>query len=574
MIHRRQYLHFIIKLFALILLLLVCDFFPGVLHAALPNVNIKGIEGPLLLNVEYRLSEMYKGKSINQQPEEELRTQVAKALYPYGYFKPSISIDNATHQLNIYIKPGPQLHITSLNIRIVGEGAQNPEIQHALRNLPIKIGQPFDTVLYNDAKDTLSNCAEHLGYLRVAFDTSQLLIDQSRYTADITWILNTGPRFYFGQVRFDPTYISPELLHRYVPFNFGQPYSTDQVLQLNSNLASSSYFSVVNVKPNITTNQFVPVEINLQPTQRIQYSVGMGYGTDTGARGRLGLNVIPVNRSGHKFKAIAQGSVEQNTVQGQYIIPGANPLNDNYNINGGLTNLHYNAGRSNSIQMGLAQQHLTTTFQRTLSLNGLNERYNYTGFPTTTETVLFPKAMFTWSKTTDVLFSPSGYKITVNGLAASKALLSQVSLLQASVDARAAMTFDTIRTRFYFHTIQSVTAISNIYQLPLSLAQLLGGAENLKGYSFNSIGPGKIASYGGLEIQKETVNKLYVLGFMDAGDVYNPILKKYQYDAGVGIMWASPVGPIKIAVAQAITHNFERIPNHSPKLVVNMGPDL
>ncbi|MDP3561006.1 MAG: BamA/TamA family outer membrane protein [Legionellaceae bacterium] len=574
MIHRCQFLYRLKKYSALILLLLAFACFPPLLHATLPNVTIKGVSGPLLLNVEYRLGEMYKGKSIVQQPEEELRKQVANALYPYGYFKPEISIHRVTRQLKIYIKLGPQLHITSVNIRVIGEGARNPDIQQTLRNLPLKIGQPFDTVQYNDAKDTLLNCAEHQGYLRAAFDTSQLHIDQSRYTADITWVLNTGPRSYFGQIRFDPTYISPELLHRYVPFKFGQPYSTDKVLQLNSNLASSNYFKVVNVKPTITTSQFVPLEINLQSKQPIQYSVGMGYGTDTGARGRLGLNVIPVNSAGHKFKAIAQGSIEQNTIQGQYIIPGTNPINDNYNINGGLTNLHYNAGRSNSIHFGLAQQHLTQNFQRTLSLNGLNERYNYTGFPDNTETILFPKAVFTWSKTDEILFSPSGYKITAIGLAASTALLSQVSLFQSTVDARAALTVDAIRTRFYLHAIQSFTAMNNVYQLPLSLAQLLGGAENLKGYSFNSIGPGKITSYGGLEIQKETVHKLYLLGFMDAGDVYNPSLKKYQYDAGVGIMWVSPVGPIKIAMAQAITGKFERIPNHSPKLVVNMGPDL
>ncbi len=39
-------------------------------------------------------------------------------------------------------------------------------------------------------------------------------------------------------------------------------------------------------------------------------------------------------------------------------------------------------------------------------------------------------------------------------------------------------------------------------------------------------------------------------------------------------MWVSPVGPIKISVAQAVDNHFDRIPGRSPKLVINMGPDI
>lgn len=549
--------------------------FPLLLNSAkLPNVHITGINGPLLLNVQHRLSELYKGKSIAQQPLDEVHTQVEKALYPFGFFKTNISMTTSDDQLQIKVSPGPRLHITTMEAKIIGDGASNADLVHALHNLPIHVGQPFENELYEQAKNNLTSAAEDQGYLHAFFETSQLLIDKSRYTAAIVLILNTGPRYYFGQIKFDPTNISPELLHRFVPFKFGEPYSTAQVLKLNSNLASSGYFNTVNVNPAIGTTKDVPLEVTLHPAKRINYSVGVGYGTDTGPRGRLGLSVIPVNRAGHKFNAIAQGSMVQNTVQGQYIIPGANPVNDNYSITGGLTNLNYSAGRSQAVLLGLAQQHVVTNYQRTLSLNGLNERYNYTNFPTFSETVVFPKAVLTWSKTTDPLFSPSGYKITFNGLAASKALLSQVSLAQASIDARAAYSIDVIRTRLYLHGIQGFTEINNIQHLPLSLAQLLGGAEDLKGYSFNSIGPGRISSYAGIEIQKETVNKLYFLGFVDAGNVYNPTTKNTKYDTGIGIMWVSPVGPIKIVVAQAINHNFQRTPDHKPKLVINIGPDL
>jgi translocation and assembly module TamA len=101
----------------------------------------------------------------------------------------------------------------------------------------------------------------------------------------------------------------------------------------------------------------------------------------------------------------------------------------------------------------------------------------------------------------------------------------------------------------------------------------LGGTDNLKAYSFNSIGPGKIITYGGFEIQKEFKKNWYLVGFYDAGDVYNPSIKNIQYNIGGGLMWVSPIGPIKVGLAQAVNNKMERI-GHNPRLVISMGPDL
>ena len=559
------------------LIFLCCVSF--VLHAAhLSRLNITGITSDLLLNVQHRLNELYTDPSIREASLDTLRIQVAKALYPYGYFKPDISISTGSaHQtIFIHVVLGERLRITTFTRRVTGAGADNAEIQRTIRDLPLHVGDPLNSMLYEEAKDQLLSAAEHQGYLHASFDTSNVIIDKARYTANVTLLFNTGPQYYFGPIRFNKTSISPELLHRYVPFTFGQPYSTDQVLDLNRNLVSSGYFNAVNVSPALNAQRNVPIEVNLAPIKRVNYSVGAGYGTDTGPRGRLGLSVIPVNHAGHTFNALALGSFEENALQAQYNIPGAHPVMDHDSLNGGFSNLSYNAGHSNAVSLGVAQQHVLTHFQRTLSLNALHERYYYTftGFSSVEETLLYPKGVFTWSKTSDPLFSPSGYNVTLNGLGASSALLSQVNLAQVSLNAKGAYTMDSMRTRFYVHAIQGFSAIHDINHLPLSLALLLGGAENLKGYSFNSIGPGKVLSYAGIQIQKETVHHLFLLGFYDVGDVYDPMNAQTKYDAGIGIMWVSPVGPIKVEVAQAINQRGQRLPGNSPKLVINMGPDL
>ena len=491
-----------------------------------------------------------------------------------GYLQPRITI-NRNHGLQIAIAKGPSLPITSLNIQISGEGRNNPVIQKAYLTLPLHVGDRFNSTHYEDAKQALLTAAEHEGYAQAAYDKALIKINRYNNTADITLSFNTGVQFYFGQVRFSPGHISPSLLKRYIPFQPSEPYSTEKMLALNSNLAGSGYFGNVTVNPQPPQERIIPIDVTLKDVQRTTYSVGAGYGTDTGVRGQLGLRVMPVNSAGHQFNLNTLGSMTQNTLQAQYIIPGTNPLMDQYTFSGNVSNFNYSAGYSNSVLFSEGLRHDTGAFKRVLSLNELYERFHYNENFTNNETLaVYPKLTLAWNNTHRELFSPSGYRLTLNGLATHKSFLSQVSLAQVSADLRAALMIEPIRTRLYVHLMQGGTQIPDINKLPLSLAQLLGGADNLKGYSFNSIGPGKLVSFAGVEIQKETFHNWYLTGFFDSGDVYKPDAKNLKYDIGGGIMWVSPIGPIKIGVAQAIDNHFHRIADTSPRLVINMGPDL
>lgn len=537
-------------------------------------LTIKGITGKALANVDTRLTELQQLKPLTELDEEELQHQIRQSLQPYGYFKAVIRIQLLNHkEFIIDIKPGPPMRVASVTVKRLGEGAENPALINTLSATPLKAGAPLLTEQYLQAKQDILNRAQQLGYLHATFQKAELLIDKNSNTAQITLIFDTGPLHHFGQVQFDPTYISPELLHRFIPFKSNQPYSTEKIIEFNNYLSGSGYFSAAVVKPQITTSPSVPVTVHLQPVSKYAYSLGVGYGTDTGPRGRAGLQIIPVNRKGHKFSATAQGSMTQSTVQGQYIIPGANPITDQYTLTGNYSSLNYNAGYSNASLFAFAQQHNLNHYQRTLSLNSLYESFHYTYQPNANQFLLYPKATFTFNKTQNQLFSPSGFNLSFNGLGASQSTLSEVTVAQIAMDAKAAMTIDPIRLRLYGHLIQGATAIDHINQLPISLALLLGGTDNLKAQSFNSVGPGRITSYGGFEIQKETIKNWYLVGFYDAGTVYNPSPKNVLYDAGGGLMWVSPIGPIKVGLAQAINYQFKRTGSR-PRLVISMGPDL
>lgn len=371
-------------------------------------LEIDGIKGKVLANVETRLDELSQIKPLSQFTPTELQDQINKAIQPFGYFNAETSINKLNNKIIIKIQPGSQIRIASIKAMLTGEGAQNPLLRKTLKELPLHIGDPLFSEQYEKAKQNIINTAENMGYLHGVFKKAEILIDEHKKSAQITLIFDTGPQYYFGQVQFDPTYISPQLLHRFVPFDPGQPYATDQVLKLNDYLSNSGYFSSVLVKPQITDAQTVPVIVHLQPVPKYSYSFGLGYGTDTGVRGKAALHVIPVNRQGHKFNAVAQGSFRQNALQAQYVIPGKNPVTDQYALTGNFSNLNYNAGYSNATLLSLSQLHNVNQFQRALSLNALYESFHYSLQPNTDQFLLYPKANITFSKTKISCFRHQG----------------------------------------------------------------------------------------------------------------------------------------------------------------------
>ncbi|MDF1646018.1 MAG: BamA/TamA family outer membrane protein [Legionellaceae bacterium] len=580
-----------------------------------PAFKITGLQQTQKTNVEHRLADLYAHPTSHGISENVLKRQIKRALSPYGFFNPIITITPPTkkHPGKIHIIPGPQLVITHLAVHISGPGRDNPEIRHAYHELPIQQGDGFNSILYEEAKNNLTNAAEHQGYLNSTFEEAYVFIDKEKNQASIVLHLDTGIRSYFGRIKFGTGALRPKpplkdapslprlskilailnpegrsdalfsnrriilsnrLLYRYVPFKYGHPYSNDDIMALNSNLKSSGYFKTVDVKSGNENGRYVPLNVYLEPIERFRYSMSGGYGTDTGARGRLGLHVVPVNSYGHKLDLVAQGSSNQNAAQAKYTIPGRDPVHDQYNINGGFNNLNYVSGNSQSGRLALVYQHITPKYQRILSLNGLHEAFRYDRQSPDERTVVYPRATLSWREISDPLFSPSGFNVTVNGFAATRAVLSSLSVAGLTLDAKGALTLDVIRARFYGHIVQSITQVNDVFTLPLSLAQLLGGPEDMKGFSYNSIGPGKILSYGGIEVQKETLDTWYVIAFIDKGTVYRPDPKLVQYDVGFGLMWRSPVGPIKMAIAQPTNNRLNPMPDTGIRFVVNMGPDI
>jgi translocation and assembly module TamA len=122
-------------------------------------------------------------------------------------------------------------------------------------------------------------------------------------------------------------------------------------------------------------------------------------------------------------------------------------------------------------------------------------------------------------------------------------------------------------------------ATDDLTRLPPTRRFVAGGAQSIRGFDFESIGPGDESDLlvGGsslllasLEADFEVIPKWRVAGFVDAGDA---VSSAGDFDAevgvGVGVRWASPLGLIRLDFASPITDSDTALRVHFV-----IGPDL
>lgn len=526
--------------------------------------TIYGVSGEMLKNIKLRVNMVSQQKNIN--PHKRLRLlkeNIIEATRPFGYYTPKISISGQ----HIVISKGRPVIINHIQLTIDGPGRSIYKRQK--RKLPLEIGRVLNTKKYEKTKEILFFIAERKGYLKAKMVISKVLVDLKQYKANIIIHFNTGKRFYFGDVYFKNNPYSDSFLKGYVDFNRNTPYSPKKIALLNDHLSSTDYFKNVIVTPLIGENRHVPIDVFLSPKPSQNYTVGAGYGTDTGIRGRLGWKLLHITDSGHTFSAMIQGSQKQNYLQAQYLIPGPNPITQQFSLSASIFDLDYPIGNANANQLTAAFIHHRKNQQYTLGLNALYEANTYLGGTKQDTYALYPHLQLLFKKIADPLFSKKGYKVSVKLLAAKRHLGAKQTLAQTSGTANAAIWFNPTKTRFYFRSEASYTATKNIYRFPLVLQQLAGGAQSIRGYNFQSIGPGKIKLVGSAEVQQMFKKDWFATAFYDIGDVYNPAPKDYKRGVGVGLMWASPVGALRLGIARAL--DLKKQPY---KVYFSMGPDL
>lgn len=559
------------------------------------RVEIEGLGGDLRKNAlaTLQIERARKDKDLDESRIRRLHGQapdeIQQALQPYGYYRvvvdPSLHHEGATWVAHYKVEAGPQLRVTTKDVQLIGDGAKDAGFQRVVQAFPLHPGEALLAVPYEAGKKAFDDYAAASGYLDGKFQESQIQIDLATYTSTIVVHYQTGPRYRFGPVRFHQHLLLPALLQGYVRFKQGDPLSANQLLLLQEALADSTYFQRVEVVPrkDQAVGVEVPIDVNLEPAKPQRWTAGLGYGTDTGPRGSLGLELRHLNDLGHRFTSEGKVSLVEKSARADYLIPGAYPRTDVIDFTVAYADLTPKTSHSENFLAGPSDSFMVGRWRQAIALDYQRETYTV-GIDSGTSHLVIPQDTWTRVFADDRIYPSRGEKYTFMVRGGARALGSDVNFAQLSADAKFVQSLDERRRfRLISRASAGYTATGDFRRLPPTERFFAGGDQSVRGYAYQGIGardvkgnviggPDTAVASAEVEYRLEQWRRLEKFGlaaFYDAGTAGFSFGGGIQQGTGLGVFWISPIGLVRVYVATALS-----LPGHPLRLHLTIGPDL
>ena len=550
------------------------------------DVELQGVEGEAERNVRAVLGiARAEGEDLTaariQQLHRAAEADIRTALEPFGYYRPSIqrSITRAGDRWSAryVVEPGPPIIVRNVDIVLSGDGADSAAFRKAIAEFPLQQGDTLRHLPWEAAKLALLTLASDSGYLVADFDTAAILVDRNEFTADLLVRFDTGPRYRFGPVTFNQTILDTALLNTRIPFKRGDVFQLHKLLELQTSLSEDPYFNRVEVNPRpdrANAALETPIVVDLAPRPTQAYEVGLGYGTDNGPRGRASLDLRRINRSGHYGRAEVVGAFVEQSISTEYNIPAFGHPKGVLTFVAGYAILNPSTSNSRSIRAGARLSRPRLGWRESFSLTYQRTTFEV-GVDTGTSTLFIPGASWERTRSDSRIFPSSGLRLRLDLQGSRKGLLAKTSFFQARINGKVIRSLGP-RLRVLARAEVGRTFTSAFRELPPTLRFFTGGDVSVRGFGYLSLGPrirkltigGPNLAVGSVETDFRVMPRWAVAVFTDAGNAFDETLD-LQQSIGAGIRWLSPVGLIRVDVAQPITTDDAR-----PRLHLSIGPDL
>jgi translocation and assembly module TamA len=561
------------------LALLLCLLLPQQAIALQVQVDITGLESAQADNVRAFLSiEREKNRQLTESRLRLLHAgagdEIRKALQPFGYFKPRIEASlealetgfRASYQIN----PGPRIRLGKVDIQILGDGAKNPKLKMPFL---LKTGDLLDQTAYESAKKQWLSRAIESGYLNAQYTEHTLQVNLDNDQANIQLHLDTGGHFRFGSVSFRQDILDETFLRRYLTFKPGDPFNQQKLLTLQSELTRTEYFSRVEIRilRDQANHQQVPIEIELTPNKANLYRFGLGASTDTGPRATLDWKRRRVGRGGEHMRSELRLSAPHSALTTEYIQPLARPSSDSLVYGANFAHYDTDTRRGDSALVGINHHaNLDNRWRRTIGLD-----YSYEDFSISSQNdaayLLIPHARWTYLKSDGKAFIRQGHRFEISLEGAAQPLLSSLSYAQLRLKNKYILSLNE-NWRLLTRADLGITLSDKLTDLPASKRFFAGGDNSVRGFGLDDLGSkdeqdtlvgGRMLAVGSLELERQLAGKWSAAVFMDAGNAFDPDYDAdIEYGAGIGVRWRSPVGPVRIDIANGLSADETQLRLH------------
>ncbi|WP_179995119.1 autotransporter assembly complex family protein [Acinetobacter sp. YH16053] len=354
------------------------------------------------------------------------------------------------------------------------------------------------------------------------------------------------------------------------------------------------------LKQQARIDKKIPVIVTLNADRLNSAEVGAGFGTDTGVRLRGQYRRAIVNKRGHSFDANLELSQIRQAIDGRYNIPYNHPLNDYVALVGGYEREERDdvaQGGGLMIESAVAGvdrviKNPMGSWQHTFGLRYRLDRLTEDG------TVFLEKVpdAFIANGDVDQQSLLLGYEVSrtdsnrrVNPSKGFRQIY-KIELGSESLLSDADLAILNAGWRFIYslgenddHQFVGRSDLGYIYtedfnKVPYNLRYFTGGDQSLRGFDYKSLTPqiegfkigGQALAVGSLEYNYQFKEGWRAAVFSDFGNAYDKDFSNdTEYSVGLGVRWASPIGPIRIDVASGISDD-----NHPIRLHFFIGSQL
>lgn len=552
------------------------------------NISFAGVEGDILENVEASVT-LYRQRNMDRLTDSRVRmlhnrapTEIRNALRAFGYYQAEIESDlteeNGVWQARYDIEPGEPVRITAIDIRLIGAGAEDDLFTTAIADRPFDEGSRLNHAEYEALKDRLNRLARERGYFEATFTVHVLRVDPAAGTAEIELEFDTGPRYRYGEVRFSETLFDDDFLQNYIPFERGAPYHGQGVAALRRALVDSDLFSNVDVRAQEqdAVNHEIPITVQLEPRKRNRYTAGLGFGTDTGPRGRLGWHARYLNERGHSLNTDLRISPVINNLSSTYLMPFFRNGPADIGVRALVAQDDTDTALSRKAQLSGFRTRNRWGWHETLSLSYLFENFKIADDRNTSRLMIAGAGWWrSWAD--DSIFPLHGGRLSLDLRGTAESPLSDTSFLQARLQGKYVRHLGW-RNRVLTRLELGATTVSDFDRLPASLRFFAGGDQSIRGFDFQSLGPrddagrvigGRYLVVGSIEYEQFIYGNWGVAAFVDFGNAMNNLSDPLEIGTGGGLRWLSPIGMVRLDVGVGVSRDDNPI-----RLHISVGPDL
>jgi translocation and assembly module TamA len=522
--------------------------------------------------------EIYRWQNNPQMEADYLAVLLKRApgdirslLETEGYYEPTIEVTQAQNtalpQVDIHVVPGPQVHVSSVSIDVKGGCADQSEASRSQfsqveKQWSLPKGAPFRHADWEKAKrDAL------LPYLAWRCPTARLVdsqatVDPTAHTARLSLTIDTGPVFYLGKTEIKGLRRYPaSIVARLNPLHEGEVYSQDKLLKFQSSLRGSAYFSSASVFADTTlspdgTRQTVPVEVDIKEHPARKLSLGAGYSTDSGPRGKISYSDLNLASRALRLDSELLADTKTQTLTGNIALP-MTASNFQDSLHGKAEHTDIEGQRTRTYNIGAKRTKIRGHIETATTIEYTTESQDAGTLSATRNRALYAGYSWTRRAVNNLLNPTRGYIYNLQLGGSSRTLFSDQDFVRGYARGVLFIPVGASGQLILRGEAGGVWAAS-ADGIPQDYLFRTGGDQSVRGYAYQSLGVsqgGAVVGGRWLEVASTEYDHWFkpqwgAAIFVDAGDAadttYN-LSPKIGY--GMGVRWKSPVGPLGLDIA-------------------------